>query len=139
MARTTRHAGLLTLMASVLCSAATGCVQRTVTVTSEPPGALVWLNDREVGRTPVTVPFTFYGTYDVRLEAEGREPFWTTAEAEPPWWEHPPIDLVGEAFGGDVALDWHFVLTKAEPTDDEATDRLIEHARQMRAKTEAGP
>ncbi|MEM8783744.1 MAG: PEGA domain-containing protein [Planctomycetota bacterium] len=116
-----------------------GCTQRTVTVTSEPKGALVWLNDREIGRTPVTVPFTFYGTYDVRLEAEGREPLWTTAEAKPPWWEHAPIDLMGEALGGEVALEWHFVLPNAKPTDDAATDRLIDHARQMRARLEADP
>ncbi|MEM1099581.1 MAG: PEGA domain-containing protein [Planctomycetota bacterium] len=112
---------------------------RTVTIESEPAGALVWLNDREVGRTPLTVPFTFYGTYDVRLEAEGHEPLWTTAEAEPPWWEHPPADLFGEAFGGEVALQWHFELPAAKPADDAVTDRLIGNARQLRATVETGP
>lgn len=47
-----------------------GCIERTITVTSKPAGALVYLNDEEIGRTPVTVPFTFYGVYDVRLEHE---------------------------------------------------------------------
>jgi hypothetical protein len=47
-----------------------GCVERTISITSEPEGALVYLNDEEVGRTPVSVPFTFYGVYDVRLEHE---------------------------------------------------------------------
>lgn len=118
-----------------------GCfgTQRTLHIDSDPQGALLWLNDQEVGRTPVTVPFTFYGTYDVRLEAEGHEPLWTTQEASPPWWEHPPLDLVGEAAGGEVRLSWHFVLPEAKPTDDEATDRLIDHARQMRANVETGP
>ncbi len=49
----------------------TGCIERLITVSSQPPGALVYLNDEEVGRTPVTVPFRFYGVYDVRLEHEG--------------------------------------------------------------------
>ena len=49
----------------------TGCIERLITVRSQPPGALVYLNDEEVGRTPVTVPFKFYGVYDVRLEHEG--------------------------------------------------------------------
>ena len=49
----------------------TGCIERLITVTSQPAGALVYLNDEEVGRTPVTVPFRFYGVYDVRLEHEG--------------------------------------------------------------------
>jgi len=56
----------------------TGCVERLITVKSTPAGALVYLNDEEVGRTPVTVPFRFYGVYDVRLEHEGD---WVT-EAE---------------------------------------------------------
>ncbi len=49
-----------------------GCVERTVTITSEPDNALVYLNDEEIGRTPVTVSFTFYGVYDVRYGALSR-------------------------------------------------------------------
>ncbi len=49
-----------------------GCVERTIHITSDPSGALVHLNDEEVGRTPVTVPFTFYGVYSVRLTQEPR-------------------------------------------------------------------
>lgn len=49
----------------------TGCVERLITVHSTPAGALVYLNDEEVGRTPVSVPFKYYGTYDVRIEHEG--------------------------------------------------------------------
>ena len=52
-----------------ICS--TGCLKRTISVTTEPPGALVWINDVEVGRTPLETDFTFYGIYDVRLRREG--------------------------------------------------------------------
>ena len=38
-----------------------GCVDRTISITSTPSGALVYLNDEEVGRTPLVTPFTFYG------------------------------------------------------------------------------
>lgn len=68
---TRRGAGRLLAMACMLASV--GCVERTITITSEPSGALVHLNDEEVGRTPLTVPFTFYGVYDVRLEMD---PVW---------------------------------------------------------------
>lgn len=60
---------ILTLL--LLPTLLTGCLERTITITSQPTGALVHLNDREVGRTPVVVPFTFYGTYTVRLEHDG--------------------------------------------------------------------
>ena len=51
-----------------------GCVERKITIASDPPGALVYLSDDvEVGRTPVTVPFLWYGDYDVRMRLERME------------------------------------------------------------------
>jgi len=47
-----------------------GCVERKLTIGSDPSGALVTLNDVEIGRTPVTVPFTWYGDYDIVLRHE---------------------------------------------------------------------
>lgn len=59
-----------TFVALLLLLPLTACVERTISITSTPSGALVHLNDQEVGRTPLTVPFTYYGVYDVRLEHE---------------------------------------------------------------------
>lgn len=121
-----------------------GCVQRVISITSEPSGALVHLNDREVGRTPVEVPFTFYGTYDVRLEREGCEPMWTTGEAEMPWWEAPPVDLLAEALpGAKSEVSWHYELEPEKGGGDPGTsggqvDELVEHAKQMRVMVEEG-
>src|SRR5258706_9997592 len=50
-----------------------GCVERTMTIKSDPPGALVYLNDREIGRTPVTRDFTWYGDYQVEIRKDGYE------------------------------------------------------------------
>jgi hypothetical protein len=89
-----------------------GCVDRTVTITSVPAGALVWLNDREVGRTPVTVGFLHYGVYDVRLELEGYEPTMTTGRADAPLWDAPGPDLLAELFPASLESEvhWHFEL-----------------------------
>lgn len=115
----------------------TGCVQRQITITSDPPGALVYLNDEEVGRTPLTVPFTFYGTYDVRLEADGYEPLWTSQKAKAPWWEAPGPDLVAEMVPNNkVQLDWHFTMQPAVAADGQDVDLLKDRARQLRALNE---
>jgi hypothetical protein len=109
----------------------TGCVERTIKITSEPEGALVYLNDEEVGRTPLSVPFTFYGTYDVRLEAEGFAPLWTQQEAKAPWWEAPGPDLVAEAVPhNQTEQNWHF---KMQPAANPDADAVISRARQLRA------
>ena len=125
------------LLLAVLCLLATGCIQRTISITSEPSGALVYLNDQEVGRTPVTVPFTFYGVYDVRMEADGYHPLWTAQKAKAPWWETPGIDLLAEAVPhGKAELQWHFTMQPKPPAEDVDVDVLLEHARQLRAATQ---
>lgn len=113
-------------------------MQRTIHVTSEPAGALVWLNDEEVGRTPVAVPFTFYGTYDVRLEKEGFDPLWTTGEAEMPWWELPGPDLVAELMpGAKSEVRWHYAMEPAVPAAEADVAGLTERAEELRDETRA--
>ena len=79
---------------------------------SQPSGALVWVNDREVGRTPVTIEFLYFGEYDVRLEKDGQEPIMTTRWAKSPAWAFPVIDLVVETFAKDFEsrVEWHFEM-----------------------------
>ncbi|MEM1213284.1 MAG: PEGA domain-containing protein [Planctomycetota bacterium] len=114
-----------------------GCVERTIEITSEPSGALVYLNDEEVGRTPVRVPFTFYGVYDVRLEREGYEPKWTTGEAAAPWWDYPGPDLVAEMVPGAASrVAWHYELEASVPVEEVDTDALLERARELRERAE---
>ena len=70
-----------------------GCVEREMTITSEPAGALVFVSDVEIGRTPVTIPFTWYGDYDIILRHDGYETKKTHAKINPPIYEIPPLDL----------------------------------------------
>jgi hypothetical protein len=73
-----------------------GCVRRTLTVTTDPPGALVYLNGVEAGRSPLQRDFIYYGTYDVALRKEGYETLKTRGEVIAPWWQWVPIDFFAE-------------------------------------------
>ena len=46
---------------------ASGCVTRTLVIRSQPEGARIHLDGREVGTTPLEMPFTWYGTREVIL------------------------------------------------------------------------
>jgi hypothetical protein len=120
----------LSCAACLALAAASGCVQRTISITSDTAGALVWLNDREVGRTPLEVGFLYYGEYDVRLEREGFEPFLGSGDAKAPWWETAGIDLFAELM--PVPLEsrvrWHYAL---QPVNDDP-DALLGRARELR-------
>ncbi|MGA3066821.1 MAG: PEGA domain-containing protein [Tepidisphaeraceae bacterium] len=73
-----------------------GCVERTLSVNSDPPGALVYLNDQEIGRTPMEHDFVWYGKYDVALRMEGYETLKTSQQISMPVYQLPPIDLLAE-------------------------------------------
>jgi hypothetical protein len=108
----------------------TGCIRRTISITSEPAGALVHLNDREIGRTPVQVDFLYYGDYDVRLTMDGYEPLMTRGAAKAPWWDSIPLDLATEMIPGQPhsRIEWHYVL---EPRRDDPA-ALLKAARELR-------
>jgi hypothetical protein len=74
----------------------TGCVERTLNVQSNPPGAVVYLNDQEVGRTPLSKRFVWYGTYDVQVRKEGYETLKTESPIIAPWWQWVPFDFFAE-------------------------------------------
>ena len=85
------------LFVAMVTAGAAGCgVQRTLTVQSDPPEALLYLNGTEVGRTPFTGDFTWYGVYDVELRKDGYETLTTKGDVIAPWWQWVPFDFVAE-------------------------------------------
>ncbi len=114
-----------------------GCVKRTISISSNPSGALVWVNDREVGRTPVEFEFLYYGEYDLRLEKEGHEPIMTTRWAKTPVWELPVVDLFAEVVAPDRESNvyWEFEL---QPRNDNA-DLLLYRAKRFRRLSKEKP
>ncbi len=89
-----------------------GCVERRIRITTEPPGARVWLNDVELGASPVETAFTFYGDYDVRVEMDGYERLHEMRKARAPVHEWPGVDLVAAALPARIEneIRWHFEL-----------------------------
>lgn len=122
------------LAAAALC----GCVEREITITSEPEGALVLLSDREVGRTPVTVPFTWYGDYDVIVRHEGYQTLKTHAEIAPPWYEVPPLDLFSH-MAPWTYRDRRYLTYKLEKLALPDDGTLIKQAEEMRKETLSPP
>lgn len=132
---------MLRLMLILMILMLPGCLQRRIRVTSEPPGAIVWVNDTEIGRTPAETTFTFYGDYDVRLELDGFEPVHEMRRAKAPLYEYPGPDLIAAALPIRFrnVVQWHFVLEPAlEKTlsPDELESSLIERARRARRQAE---
>ena len=110
-----------------------GCVRRTLTITTEPPHALVFLNDQEIGRSRVTTGFLWYGNYDVVIRKEGYETLQTHCEVNPPWYQVIPFDFFAEVLWPGQLHDQqsrHFVLEpRVLPAPEEVVERALETRR----------
>jgi hypothetical protein len=116
-----------------------GCVERLITVTSAPPGAIVWLNGEEVGATPVTTAFTWYGDYEVILRKPGYETVITSRKAVEPWFQWPGVDLFTECvlpINFKDQIEWNFPMTSQTPADPTT---LIDRAQEMRTEALTNP
>ena len=77
-----------------------GCngVRRRLTVTSEPSGAVVYLNNKEIGKTPISTNFLYSGTYNIRCYKEGYETTEIAHKTGTPWYLWPGFDFFSENF-----------------------------------------
>ena len=112
-----------------------GCIERTVSINTEPEGATVVLNDQEVGTSPVKGPFTWYGDYEIIIRKEGCETLRTHQKIATPWYEVPGIDLFTECFmpftvHDDRELETFVLQPKQYPTKE----ALLDDAAEMRER-----
>lgn len=113
-----------------------GCVQRKLTVTSEPSGALVYLNNREAGRTPFSTDFLWYGEYEVVVRKEGYQTIVAKKNVIAPWWQFPPIDLFAE-ITPPRKVDAHTLSFTLTPVEEVSASAILERATEMRKQLPA--
>jgi hypothetical protein len=123
---------LAILLAAVL-AAGPGCIKRTISVRSDPPGALVYLDGREVGKTPLDgVRFNFYGTREFALYRDGYLVERRTVDIDTPWYSYFPLDIVTELLNPweiDDHRDFYFAMKRTE-RPERAT--VLRHAHETR-------
>ena len=119
---------------AVAAAALGGCVEREMKITSEPAGALVYVSDREVGRTPLSLPFTWYGDYDVLIRMDGYKTLRANANITPPWYEVPPLDLFSH-MAPWTYRDQRFLHYKLEKQEELTDEQLIKQAEEMKRRT----
>lgn len=110
-----------------------GCVRRTIKITTDPPKALVFLNDQELGHSEVSTDFLWYGDYDVIIRHPGYKTLKTHWLIKAPWYQWIPLDFFAEVLWPghlhDVRTN-HFVMEPEEPCTPE---QLLERASTTRA------
>ena len=111
-----------------------GCIQRQLTVHSDPEGAVVFLNDREMGRTPFTREFLWYGNYDVVLRMDGYQTLKTVAPVNAPIWQFVPFDAITDFL---PLKDEHTISFKLKPDAPVDPQLLVQRGFEMQQELES--
>ena len=128
------------LMAGLmLCGSLCGCMFRRMTVRSDPPGALVMVDGKEVGYTPCSVPFTYYGTREITLVKPGYESLTTLQRVDAPWYQYFPIDFVTDNFTPTKITDRREFHYHLQPQQVVPTNELYDRARSLRSESQIRP
>lgn len=137
MRRPRRYRPYLALLLVAACLATTGCVQRRLTVRSNPPGAMVYIDDYPIGPTPVSTAYVYYGTRKIRLEKPGFEILTVMHEFPPPVYNYPVVDFFSENVIPWEIRDERVVDYQLQPQVIEPTQRYLERADELRSATRA--
>ena len=108
-----------------------GCVERKLTINTNPAGAQVWLNDEQIGVSPVTVSFNWYGDYNVTIRKPGFDTLAARRKLESPLHDHFPFDFFAQVvYPGQIvdSYEWSFDLVPAKEINRQ---ELIDQAVQL--------
>lgn len=114
-----------------------GCVERRLTINTQPQGAVVTLNDEEVGLSPATVSFNWYGDYNVRISKEGYETLKTHRKLKGPWYDYFPFDFFAQVLNPKRIVDSYEWTFELEPSREIGTSELINRADVLKAQLES--
>lgn len=115
-----------------------GCVRRRLMVRSNPPGAMVYVDNQLIGTTPCATDFIYYGTREVRLVKPGFETLTVSQPIPTPWYEIPPLDFVSENLCPKKIQDFRTVSYNLVPQVIVPTEQLLGRAEELRRSTEQG-
>lgn len=113
-----------------------GCMERKLVISSDPPGAKVVINQKWEGVTPFTLPFKHHGTYDIRISKAGYYPMVVKEPIVAGLHQKPFLDFPAEVLpvrGKDIRK-LHYTLEQI--ADPDAIDEIMTRRTEMRERTE---
>ena len=92
-----------------------GCVRRSLTIRTDPPGALVYVNDQLKGESPLTYDFIWYGWHRVMVRKEGFERMEDRKLLRAPVYLWIPLDFAMELLPFPIRDErtWNYTLVPA--------------------------
>jgi hypothetical protein len=116
---------------------ASGCVQRRFTVRTNPPGAVLYVDDNEIGVTPASHDFVYYGVRKIRLVKDGYETLTVLQPIPAPWYQFIGLDFITENLIPGEIRDERVLDFQMQPQIIVPTEQLLSRAENLRQGTQA--
>lgn len=120
------------------CIGLSGCVRRRMTVRTNPPGAMVYVDRQPIGQTPVSDNFTYYGTRHFEIVKDGYRTETFLRTFNPPWYEFPPLDFITENLWPFEKRDERIVDVQMVPEPTVPQEAIIASAEGLRLQASQG-
>ncbi|KAA5543892.1 PEGA domain-containing protein [Roseiconus nitratireducens] len=109
-----------------------------MTVRTNPPGALVSVDNQVIGTSPAASSFTYYGTREFRIEADGYRTETIRRRFDPPWYQWPGIDFIAETLWPGEVRDERIIDVQLVPRTVPAAEEVLSRADSLRNQANAG-
>lgn len=109
-----------------------------MTIRSNPPGAVVYVDEQRVGVTPVSTNFTYYGTRDIQLIKDGYETVKEKHRIAAPWYQYPVIEFFADNMWPFETRDERILDFELPPMRTTDPRDVMGRAEQLRAETQRG-
>lgn len=138
--RPTRRSRILPALGCLLVAASlTGCVERRYTIRTDPPGALVIVNGEEIGTTPVSKSFIFYGDREITLVADGYQTQTLIQPIKAPLYDNALTEFFTENLLPVTLRDEREFFYKMGPTTVPKAADLKGRAESLRSEAKVSP
>ena len=121
------------LLLAVLLFPASACVERKLTIVTVPSLADVYVDGAHVGRSPLTLPFTYYGTSEIVVRKDGYVTQQRMETRQPPYFQRFPTDFYYETLTSDLYVDHRTYSYELEPQPETAAEMPAVEAAMQRA------
>lgn len=126
------------LLLVALLALSSGCVRRRMTIRSNPPGAVVYVDEQRIGVTPVSTGFTYYGTRNIQLVKDGFETVKEKHRFETPWYQYPVVDFFSENLWPFEVRDERILDFELAPQKSTVPTEVMQRAEQLRQEAQQG-
>lgn len=129
---------LASVCMAVLITMQIGCIRKRMTVRTNPPGAMVYVDRQPIGLSPVSTNYTYYGTRNFEIVRDGYRTERFLRRFNPPWYAIPPLDFVSESLWPFERRDERIIDVQLTPDPVVTNDALIDSGEQLRLQASQG-